>query len=154
MPTAAQVVAQWLVNRGTCVRPPGTPSQWPVTVSHMPDAVSEATNPPTDNFVTVYDSGDWLLARDMNGSRVQLKKPNVQIKVRSKDYPTGEARCRRIESDLAELGKDAPDTVTVSGTPMVVENCQLTVSTTPLSRDPDQKNLEFFTINCRLTYGA
>jgi hypothetical protein len=155
MPTAAQVVAQWLVTRGTCVTPnQGSTSNWPVTVSFMPPYATSGSGTTTlKNYVTVYDSGDLLLARDMNGTREQLKKPNVQIRVRAADYLTGEARCRRIESDLALLGRDNEETVTVSGTPVVVENAMLTVATTHLGRDPDQGNTEQFTINGRLTYG-
>jgi hypothetical protein len=155
MPTAAQVVAQWLVTRGTCVFPAqGSTANWPVTVSYMPPyAASGSGTTPLKNYVTVYDSGDLLLGRDMTGDRLQLKKPNVQVRVRAADYLAGEARCRRIEADLAELGKDAPDTVTVAGTPVVVENAMLTVAATHLGRDPDQGNTEQFTINGRLTYG-
>lgn len=149
MPTAAQVVAQHLVNRGTCVYPAqGSAANWPVTVSRM-DPASATTV--TKNFVTCFDSGDLLLGRDMAGDNTP--RHNVQVLVRATTYLIGEARCRLILTDLQDLAREGYETVTVSAVAVVVKNCMLTVGLTHLGQDPEQQKLEFFSLNCRLTTG-
>lgn len=149
MATAAQILAQHLVNRGTCVATTGNAATWPVKVSQMPTVPASGVN---KNFVAVYDSGDEVRPRDMPGGNPL--RFNCQAKVRATTYPIGEAQARRILADMQDLARDAGgEVVTVSGTDYQVDKCVLTIGVTHMGQDPDQENLNFFSINCRLTLG-
>jgi len=138
--SAADVTRWYLIAAGVGTDPHEAGS-WPVFAGHEPST--------PDNCITVYDTDGPNSGRSMIDGEV-FGFEGVQVRVRSKDYPTGYGKLRLI---LVALAESVYQTVVAVGTDRYVVHAydQIT-NPIPIGRETPTSSRQVFTGNVIMTY--
>jgi len=137
--SGANVLIPILVATGL-VNLPNTNRPWPVYLNFAPDQ--------PDDIVTVYDVEGIDDGREMRGGQV-IKHPGVQLRIRSRLYPTGSNKGFRLRDALDAILNAS---VTVETKNYKVSSVQRTSDVLALGLE-ENGSRQLFTINGLITYG-
>jgi len=139
--TPAELLRASLVSAGLGVMRTRNPNNdWPVYVSHLPDAPA--------NAICVYDTAGVKDGRVM-GTGETFQHPGFQIRVRATDYATAHTKIRAVVTHLDTIRQQ---------TLAVDEDSYKLVAVTqmgnpiPLGREDDGAQRESFTLNGILAF--
>lgn len=139
MSSPAEVVHNYLIAQGLTFRPPATDlTKWYSYVAFLP------TDP--DQIVVLFDAGGDLDGRLM-ADGTQIIHPNVQVRLRSKDYKTGWNKGEAI-ADLLQQAKMIK--VTIGALTYLIHAARMSMPLMPIGQEEKSERWEF-TINYRLT---
>lgn len=132
--TAAELLRQSLVT-ATIGTLPSADAAWPIFVNHMPDT--------PDNAICVYDTAGTTDGRNQR-TGATIDHPGFQVKVRSKDHPTGYPKIKAIAAHLDSIKREQ---VAVSGDDYTIHAATRRGTILPLGQEPDKKRRDAFTVN-------
>lgn len=133
MPSPADIIAKFLKDRSL------SDASWPVSVSAVPK-----TDAP--NYLTVFDTGADQDGRiQKTGERIE--HPTVQVRIQSKDYPTGWAKGKAVQAALDDIHNTV---VTIGTTDYTVQAATVYMPLVKIG-ETEQYARQVFTTNVRLT---
>lgn len=130
----AHVVRQLLIDLALGVATDGEP--WVVKASAEPDV--------PDEVITVFDTAGQSDGRVMVDGELQ-EHQGIQVRIRSKDHPTGWARADRVQSELARNVYDR--TVHVGSEAYLVHSLNQIGPILALGKDSPNSKRSLFTVN-------
>lgn len=139
----ADIVAQWLVNKGLATAPElwasGTGSDWPAFAS------AEPRKP--DSVITVYDTMGTDAGRVMTSGEDQSEY-GIQVRFRSITHPSGWQKANYVRAYLCEAQfASGGDTVVLEGSTYAVKNFANISHVTILGKEVPDEKTNVFTLN-------
>ena len=144
----AEIIAYMMVDLGLGINPAnysdiGSLTQWPIFDSSEPDL--------PDNCITIFDTGGVDDGRAMVGG-VLFIHPGIQVRVRSKDHPTGWTKADTVRATLAESAYQ--EVVTIGSVSYLVHALSRFSPVIKLGKELETEQArrvskrDLFTINC------